>query len=71
MIHREIDINSPLTDAQIAMLQALEARREKPDDDCPELTQTQLLQFRHAKKSKKSGNSNLSHRSQSDDYSFP
>ena len=45
MMHKEIDVNKPLTDAQIAMLQALEAR---PDTDCPELTEAQLSQFQEA-----------------------
>ena len=40
---KKIDMNEPLTDAQIAMLKALEAR---PDADCPELTEAQLLQFK-------------------------
>ena len=39
MIHKEIDVNKPLIDAQIAMLQALEARPDEPDTDCPELTE--------------------------------
>ena len=38
MMHKEIDVNKPLTDAQIAMLQALETRPDEPDTDCPELT---------------------------------
>ncbi len=48
MIRKEIDINKPLTDTQIAMLQALSDRQDEPDDDCPALTQDQLLQFRRA-----------------------
>jgi len=48
MMHKEIDVNKPLTDAQIAMLQALEARPDEPDTDCPELTEAQLLQFQKA-----------------------
>lgn len=48
MMHKEIDVNKPLTDAQIAMLQALEARSDEPDTDCPELTEAQLLQFQKA-----------------------
>lgn len=39
MMHKEIDVNKLLTDAQIAMLQALEARPDEPDTDCPELTE--------------------------------
>ena len=43
-----MDGNKPLTDAQIAMLQALEARPYEPDTDCPELTEAQLSQFQKA-----------------------
>lgn len=45
MMHKEIDVNKLLTDAQIAMLQALEARPDEPDADCPKLTETLLSQF--------------------------
>lgn len=48
MMLKEIDVNKPLTDAQIAMLQALEARPDEPDTDCPELTEAQLSQFQKA-----------------------
>ena len=48
MMHKEIDVNKPLTDAQIAMLQALEARPDEPDADCPKLTETLLSQFQKA-----------------------
>lgn len=48
MMHKEIDVNKLLTDAQIAMLQALEARPDEPDADCPKLTETLLSQFQKA-----------------------
>ena len=48
MMHKEIDVNKLLTDAQIAMLQALEARPDEPDADCPQLTVTLLSQFQKA-----------------------
>ena len=48
MMHKEIDVNKLLTDAQIAMLQALEARPDEPDTDCPKLTETLLSQFQKA-----------------------
>ena len=48
MMHKEIDVNKLLTDAQIAMLQALEARPDVPDADCPKLTETLLSQFQKA-----------------------
>lgn len=53
MTHKNIDLNSPLTDAQIAMLQALEARPYEPDTDCPELTEAQLSQFRRVAEQKR------------------
>lgn len=46
MVRKEIDVNKPLTDAQKAMLQALASITDKPDDDCPELTEAQLSQFK-------------------------
>lgn len=46
MVRKEIDVNKPLTDAQKAMLQALESIPDEPDDDCPELTEAQLSQFK-------------------------
>lgn len=46
---KKIDMNEPLTDAQIAMLEALEARPDEPDADCPELTEAQLSQFRRVR----------------------
>ena len=33
MVRKEIDVNKPLTDAQIAMLQALADRPDEPDAD--------------------------------------
>ena len=48
MMHKEIDVYKLLTDAQIAMLQALEARPDEPDADCPKLTETLLSQFQKA-----------------------
>ena len=48
MMHKEIDVNKPIADAQIAMLQALEAHPDEPDTDCPELTEAQLSQFQKA-----------------------
>lgn len=48
MIHKEIDVNKPLTDAQIATLQVLDTRPDEPDTDCPKLTEAQLSQFQKA-----------------------
>ena len=46
---KKIDMNEPLTDAQIAMLKVFEARPDEPDADCPELTEAQLSQFRRVR----------------------
>ena len=53
MVRKEIDVNKPLTDAQIAMLQALADRQDEPDTDCPELTEVQLSQFRRVAEQKR------------------
>lgn len=53
MVRKEIDVNKPLTDAQIAMLQALADRPDEPDADYPELTEVQLSQFRRVAEQKR------------------
>lgn len=53
MVRKKIDVNKPLTDAQIAMLQALADRPDEPDADCPELTEVQLSQFRRVAEQKR------------------
>ena len=45
-IRKDIDLNKPLTDAQTEMLDALAKRPVTPDEDCPELTATQIAMFR-------------------------
>ncbi|MBP5655266.1 MAG: hypothetical protein J6X33_07090 [Clostridiales bacterium] len=45
-IRKEIDIQAPLTPEQIKMLDNLENRPIEFDDDCPELTDEQLSEFR-------------------------
>lgn len=45
MVRKEINTNNPLTEEQKIMLLALENFSDEPDEDCPELTQTQLSQF--------------------------
>lgn len=45
-IRKDIDLNKPLTDEQIEMLNALSERPVAPDEECPELTATQLAMFR-------------------------
>lgn len=46
IVRKEIDLKEPLTDAQIEMLTALAEKPAVPDEDCPELTEEQLSQFR-------------------------
>lgn len=46
IIRKEIDLNEPLTEAQKQMLEALKDRPIEFDEDCPELTDEQLRQFR-------------------------
>ena len=45
-IRKEIDLKKPLSSDQAKMLNALTSRPIAPDEDCPELTQEQLTQFR-------------------------
>ena len=44
-IHKEIDLNAPLTNEQKDMLEKLKTRPIQPDEDCPELTADQLSQM--------------------------
>lgn len=46
VIRKEIDLNKPLTPAQIEMLSALATRPFSPSEDCPELTPEQLAKFK-------------------------
>lgn len=46
IIRKEIDLNEPLTEAQKQMLEALKDRPIEFDEDCPELTDEQLRQFK-------------------------
>jgi len=46
IIRKEIDLKKPLSPDQAEMLNALVSRPISPDEDCPELTQEQLIQFR-------------------------
>ena len=43
---KEINLNTPLTEAQIEMLNTLAATPAVPDEDCPELTLEQLANFK-------------------------
>lgn len=42
IVLKELDLCKPLTDTQTEMLLALVERPVTPDEDCPELTATQL-----------------------------
>lgn len=48
IIHKEIDLNKPLTSEQMQMLKEMESRPVQPDEDCPELTEEQLVRFAEA-----------------------
>lgn len=50
IIRKEIDLNAPLTDEQKQMLKALKDRPIEFDEDCPELTEEQLSQFKILKR---------------------
>lgn len=45
MIQKDIDFSKGLTEEQIAMLMEMEASPAVPDEDCPELTEEQIIQF--------------------------
>lgn len=46
IVRKEIDLNEPLTAEQKQMLESLKNRPIEFDEDCPELTDKQLRQFR-------------------------
>jgi len=46
IVSKEVDFSEPLTDEQVKMLDDLETRRVEFDDDCRELTDEELAQFR-------------------------
>ena len=45
-VKKNIDINAPLTDAQRTMLEASSKKTITFDEDCPELTDTELSEFK-------------------------
>ena len=53
MTRMNIDLNKPLTDEQKRMIAALEEREIVYDDDCPELTEEQLAEFKRISEIKK------------------
>ena len=46
MVKRNIDINAPLTEEQKAMLDRSASMPIMFDEDCPELTEAELLEFK-------------------------
>ena len=46
MTRKEIDVNKPLSKKQLKMLEEMEASPITYDEDCPELTEEELLKFR-------------------------
>lgn len=53
IIRKEIDITKPLTKEQKKMLDELETRPVEFDEDCPELTDEQLSEFRRVSELRK------------------
>ncbi len=46
VIKKNIDVSKPLSEKQIEMLNALKDRPVEFDEDCPELTEEELKQFK-------------------------
>ncbi len=46
VIRKNIDVSKPLSEKQIKMLNALKDRPVEFDEDCPELTEEELKQFK-------------------------
>ena len=44
--HKEVVLNKPLTEEQLKMIDEAENRPVVFDEDCPELTETELAEFR-------------------------
>ena len=54
-IRKDIDLKKPLSSDQAEMLNALASRPISPDEDCQELTQEQLTQFRRVSAENREG----------------
>lgn len=52
-IRKEIEMNAPLSDEQKKMLEALKDRPVTPDEECPELTDKQIIQMAVAAQEKR------------------
>ncbi len=46
VIRKNIDVSKPLSEKQVEMLNALKDRPVEFDEDCPELTEEELKQFK-------------------------
>lgn len=53
IIRKEIDLNEPLTEAQKQMLNAMQTRPVQPDEECPELTDEQIVKMAKAAREKR------------------
>ena len=53
IVRKEIDVHAPLSSEQIKMLDDLENRPVEFDDDCPELTDEQLSEFKRVSELRK------------------
>ena len=56
MAEKIIDVSAPLTEAQIKMLENAAQSPIVFDEDCPELTEKELLKFRRVKRDAESNN---------------
>ena len=52
IIRKEINLNGPLTKKQKQMLDAIQTRPVQPDEDCPELTDEQIVKMAICKQKK-------------------
>lgn len=52
IIRKEINLNEPLTKKQEQMLDAMQTRPVQPDEDCPELTDEQIVKMAICKQKK-------------------
>ena len=53
IVRKEIDVHAPLSSEQIKMLDDLENQPVEFDDDCPELTDEQLSEFKRVSELRK------------------
>lgn len=53
IIRKEINLEEPLTKEQMQMLDTMQNRPACPDEDCPELTDEQMIQMAEAAREKR------------------